>query len=591
MQHRKKNGARILRISESLKPLPSPNIYDWVDTDEEERIEKGRRRLVCSLPSKENLHKLTVVKRVTFSCEPSFLQKLEKGKAKSHASNAKTVTADSRSQALGQTIIGETVGNYEYHSKGGSPRPRSDDVTQDIERSEEVSVAGSPSWEDEAIHKMTTRSFTSGKYKKIGLIGNQPAETSANGSHQEPLDDEGDASYVEKPKKKKRKQSEHNTSDQPLVANHEDPERLHRQIPSDDLGLEHVDLKQRLRIIEEQTQISKQVKNECSTPHEDVRVSSAAMADNAIPQHQPDPILKTQDESGPGHTKMDLAEMDDHIPVSDDLDMRSPKRSSADTADKPMKRAKLAADNFPQFNSTPTLAPTADEAEHQHHDRASDPIEARGNWHLTESDDGALAHFGPLGPTPETGEGAASSVKTHRTDIQSGKSENGLSEQQQIQEPISRTLPQTLGLSPDANNAQPSPAQAHVDDVPRAFTKFVIIKTRHPFLRTREWEITSMAGRTAESVFEDVGKIVQREFQLLTFRLRTSELESEVVIKRGEEDRFAQLQRDFGTEIRMDLKKTKNRNFRIELEPEPEEVTTIIIEDDSSDEIDLSKYL
>ena len=591
VQHRRKNGARILRISESLKPLPSPNIYDWVDTDEEERIEKGRRRLVCSLPSKENRHKLTVIKRVTFSCEPSFLQKFEKGKAKSHASNAKTVTADSRSQALGQTIIGEPVGNYEYDSKGESPRPRSKDVTQNIERSEEVSVAGSPSWEDEAIHKMTTRSSTSGKYKKIGVIGNKPAGTPANKSHQEPLDDESDASYVEKPKKKKRKQSEHNTLDQPLVADHEDPERLHRQIASNDLGLEDVDLKQRLRIIEEQTQMSKQVQNERSTPHENVQISSAAMADNAIPQHQPDPVLETQDELGLGHTRMDLAEIDDHIPVSDNSNMRTPKKSSADTADKPMKRAKLAADNLPQGTSTPTRASTADEAEHKHRESASNPVEARGEWHLTESDNSTLNRFGPLGPTPETGEGTASSVKTHRTDIQSVKSENGLSEQQQIQEPIPRIVPQTLGLSPDRDNPQPSPAQAHVDDVPRVLTKFVIIKTRQPFLRTREWEITSMAGRTAESVFEDISKIIQREFQLLAIRLRTSALEAEVVIKRGEEDRFAQLQREFGTEIRKDLKKTKNRNFRIELEPEPEETTTIVIEDDSSDEKDWRNYV
>ena len=63
-----------------------------------------------------------------------------------------------------------------------------------------------------------------------------------------------------------------------------------------------------------------------------------------------------------------------------------------------------------------------------------------------------------------------------------------------------------------------------------------------------------MPGTRAETVFDDVRKIVQRQFKTLTFTLNTKDYHEDVT-QEGEEGRFAQMQRTFAGGIYADVKK------------------------------------
>ena len=102
--------------------------------------------------------------------------------------------------------------------------------------------------------------------------------------------------------------------------------------------------------------------------------------------------------------------------------------------------------------------------------------------------------------------------------------------------------------------------------------RFVVVKSRYPRLREREWEVRTLVGQSAVGVFEDIEKIVRRSFHRLEFRLNTSQKEYEVAIERGDEERFAQMKRTFDSEIRTDMKITKHWEYVVTLEPDGEEV-------------------
>ncbi len=139
--------------------------------------------------------------------------------------------------------------------------------------------------------------------------------------------------------------------------------------------------------------------------------------------------------------------------------------------------------------------------------------------------------------------------------------------------------------------ARRKPSTPGLNESPQAHTvKFVIIKTRQPRIRKKELGIQSIAGKTAEAVYEDIGKEVEWGFENLTFRLKTFDEEYEVVIGRGEEARFAKMQVTFAKKIRADMKHTQNRDFTVEIEPDMVNATKPSAEEDS-DEMDWSSYI
>ena len=98
-----------------------------------------------------------------------------------------------------------------------------------------------------------------------------------------------------------------------------------------------------------------------------------------------------------------------------------------------------------------------------------------------------------------------------------------------------------------------------------------------------------MVGTRAETVFDDVRKIVQRQFKTLIFTLNTKDYHEDV-IQEGEEGRFAQMQRTFAGGIYADVKNNRKHEFVITIEPDKPKAAKPVVENDS-DDVDLSQYI
>lgn len=102
--------------------------------------------------------------------------------------------------------------------------------------------------------------------------------------------------------------------------------------------------------------------------------------------------------------------------------------------------------------------------------------------------------------------------------------------------------------------------------------KFVIIMSRHPISKKvskeKLWGIDSLANKTVDNVFKEIGHKFPQRFQSLSFTLHLTEKQYEEEIERGSEGRLQEMQSNFGQEIEADLKDkgTRNREYQIEVE-------------------------
>lgn len=104
--------------------------------------------------------------------------------------------------------------------------------------------------------------------------------------------------------------------------------------------------------------------------------------------------------------------------------------------------------------------------------------------------------------------------------------------------------------------------------------RFTIIKARHPRLQLVRWSNGSLsAHNNVTSLFREISRLTARplpQIAYITFKLMTSNADIEFRIRaKDDEAEFRAMQSEFLMYIKDDRKKTKNREFAVELELDP----------------------
>ena len=138
------------------------------------------------------------------------------------------------------------------------------------------------------------------------------------------------------------------------------------------------------------------------------------------------------------------------------------------------------------------------------------------------------------------------------------------------------TQAETLAFPPlpsQKSTAPPSSTTTTTTSTPPTIhLRFTLIKSRHPRLHKLRWSDGSLSAHTATSLFAEIARITSRpQISHIAFKLTTSSVENEIVLRAGDEDEYRAMREEFTRDIKSDVRATGNRNFWVEVEPDPEE--------------------